>query len=476
MDNSTPANRLKGNSIGLAHIVFFVVAAAAPMTAVVGATPPAFAFGNGVGVPGAFILAGILYLLFSVGFTAMTRHVSGAGAFYTYISRGLGSSFGIGGALIALLAYFAVQIGIFALFAVFMSATLAPLGIEMPWWVWSLAVLLIVVFFGQRNIAISGRVLGACMVAELVILLILDIAIVLNGGGPEGLTMAGFRPSDVLSSGLGVTMVFVLGAYVGFEATAIFGEEAHHPERTIPRATYVAVLLITVFYAISTWAIVQHYGPSHVQEAANASLEGFYFNAAGELLGGWAVETMNLLLLTSLFACLLSFHNTLNRYFYTLGHEGLAWKPLSKVHSRHGSPHIAGYVQAILVAIIIGGFAIGGADPYTVVFSWMSALAVLAILGVQVLVCVAVIAFFSKERYGRSIFVTVIAPVLSLIGLFGAFILVSSNLSMLTGSESLLVKTFPEFVVLLGIVGLGIALWLKRSNPDLYARLGRAFD
>ena len=63
-----------------------------------------------------------------------------------------------------------------------------------------------------------------------------------------------------------------------------------------------------------------------------------------------------------------------------------------------------------------------------------------------------------------------------LIGLFGAFILVSSNLSMLTGSESLLVKTFPEFVVLLGIVGLGIALWLKRSNPELYARLGRAFD
>ena len=73
------------------------------MTAVVGATPPAFAFGNGAGVPGAFILSGILYLLFSVGFTAMTRHVTGAGAFYAYISRGLGSGAGIGGALMALI-------------------------------------------------------------------------------------------------------------------------------------------------------------------------------------------------------------------------------------------------------------------------------------------------------------------------------------------------------------------------------------
>lgn len=471
-----PPTRLARNSIGLAHIVFFVVAAAAPMTAVVGATPPAFAFGSGAGVPGAFILAGILYLLFSVGFTAMTRHVTGAGAFYSYISRGLGGSAGIGGALIALLAYFAVQIGIFALFAVFMSATLAPLGIELPWWIWSLLVLVVVVLCGQRNIAISGRILGVCMIAELLILLLLDIAIIMNGGGPEGLTLSGFLPSEVFAPGLGVTMVFVLGAYVGFEATAIFGEEAHNPERTIPMATYVAVLLITVFYAVSTWAIVQHYGPSHVQEVAAGSLEGFYFNAAGELLGNWSVQTMNVLLLTSLFACLLSFHNTLNRYFYTLSHEGLAWKPLSKVHTRHGSPHIAGFVQAGLVTIIIAGFAISGADPYTVVFSWMSALAVLAILGVQVLVSIAVIVFFSRERYGRSIFTTLIAPVLSTLGLLGAFLLVSSNLSMLTGSESPLVMAFPEFVAALGVAGLVIALWLKRTQPDLYARLGRAFD
>lgn len=471
-----PKVRLASNSIGLSHIVFFVVAAAAPMTAVVGATPPAFAFGNGAGVPGAFILAGILYLLFSVGFTAMTRHVSGAGAFYAYISRGIGSAAGISGALIALLAYFAIQLGIYALFSVFMTATLAPLGIELPWWIWSLLVLVIVLLCGQRNIAISGRILGACMIAELAILLLLDIAIVAGGGGPEGLTLSGFSPSEVFSPGLGVTMVFVLGAYVGFEATAIFGEEAHNPERTIPMATYVAVLLITIFYAISTWAIVQHYGPSHVQEAAKNSLEGFYFDAAGELLGGWSVQAMNLLLLTSLFACLLSFHNTLNRYFYTLGHEGLVWKTLSSIHSRHGSPHIAGIVQALLVALIIAGFAIGGADPYTVVFSWMSALAVLAILAVQILVSIAVMVFFGREGHKQSIFVTLVAPLLSTIGLISAFALVNSNLSTLTGSESPLVQAFPEVVVLLGVAGLCIAFWLRHTQPDLYSRLGRALD
>ena len=109
---SPPAKReLATNSIGVAHIVFFVVAAAAPMAAVVGATPPAFAFGN-IGVPGAFVMVGLLYLVFSAGFTAMARQVSSAGGFYSYISKGLGRPLGVAGAFLALVTYFAIQIGV----------------------------------------------------------------------------------------------------------------------------------------------------------------------------------------------------------------------------------------------------------------------------------------------------------------------------------------------------------------------------
>jgi amino acid transporter len=471
-----PENRLKKNSIGLSHIVFFVVAAAAPMTAVVGATPPAFAFGSGAGVPGAFIVAGLLYLLFSVGFTAMTRHVSGAGAFYAYISRGLGSQIGIGGALIALLAYFAVQIAIFALFAVFMGGFTASFGLEMPWSVWALLALVAIVFCGRRNVSFSGWILGICMLAELAILMVLNIAIITHGGGTEGISSSGFRPSEVFGPGLGVTMVFVIGAYIGFEATAIFGEEAHDPERTIPRATYIAVALITGFYAFSTWTITQYYGPSAVSGVAQASLEGFYFDAASALLGDRVVDVMNILLLTSLFACLLSFHNTLNRYFYALAHEGLISRALARVHSVHGSPHIAGLVQAGLVGMIICLFALTGTDPYSVVFSWMSALAVLSILAVQTLVSVAVIAFFRRDRRARSPLVTLVAPLLTTVGLLGIFGLVWSNLTMLTGSESPVVHAFPELVILTGIAGVLLAMGLRRLRPEQFARLGRAFE
>jgi amino acid transporter len=97
-----PIGALRKDALGVPHIVFFVVAAAAPLTAVVGVTPAAFMLGNGPGVPLTFLLVGGLYLLFSAGFTAMSGFVGSAGGFYSYIVAGLGRPAGVAGAMIAL--------------------------------------------------------------------------------------------------------------------------------------------------------------------------------------------------------------------------------------------------------------------------------------------------------------------------------------------------------------------------------------
>ena len=48
--------------------------------------------------------------IFSVGYVAMARHIANAGAFYAYISRGIGRPLGVGAAWVALLAYNAFQL------------------------------------------------------------------------------------------------------------------------------------------------------------------------------------------------------------------------------------------------------------------------------------------------------------------------------------------------------------------------------
>jgi len=468
--------QLRKNSIGLLHIVFFVVAAAAPLMAVVGATPAAFAFGNGPGVAGAFILAGALYLVFSVGFTSMSRYVGSAGAFYTYITQGLGKPIGVGAALIAVLTYNAIQIAVYGLFAVFVNAALTPFGVNLPWWIYSILAIAVVTLCGQRQIAFSGNLLGVCMLAEIALLLLLDVAVVLHGGGPEGISLSSFAPSTVFGPGLGVSLVFVIGSYIGFEATAIFSEEAHNPERTIPRATYVAVFLITAFYALSTWAIAQAYGPSLIAAAAKDNIETLYLVQTNKLLGAWAADAMNVLLITSLFACVLAFHNTVTRYFFALGREGLAWRGLARTHARHGSPATAGLVQSGIALLVVVAFAIGGQDPYAVVFSWMTALAVIGIIVVQILVSLAVIAFFRRDARGLNVWKRFIAPVIGAAGLAGSLGLVIANLPLLSGSESWIVASFPYVIGLVGAAGVALALWLKSNRPTRYAELGVAFE
>src|SRR5881394_2727914 len=72
------------------RIVFLVVAAAAPMAAMVGTTPLALALGNGPALPAAYLIAGLTLICFAVGYAAMGRRVVNTGAFYTYVSHGLG--------------------------------------------------------------------------------------------------------------------------------------------------------------------------------------------------------------------------------------------------------------------------------------------------------------------------------------------------------------------------------------------------
>jgi amino acid transporter len=468
---------LRKDAVGITHIVFFVVAAAAPLTSVVGISPAAFAFGSGPGVPGTFLLVGALYQLFSVGFTAMNRFVRGAGGFYPYIAAGLGRRVGVAGAFIALATYNAIDVAAFALFGFFANDIVRSHGgPDVHWWAYAFGLAVAVYVCGIRKIEFSGKLLGVCMIAEIAILLLLSVAILATKSPSGSVSVAPFGPHAIFSAGFGVALVFIVTSFIGFEATVIFGEEARDPERTIPRATYIAVTLIAVFYAFSTWTIANYYGPSNISAEATHNTTTLYLAVVVKLLGPVAGLMMNVLLITSLFACALSFHNTINRYIFALGREGLAWRGFARTHRQHQSPHVAGTVQTLLVLGISALFALGKQDPYAVVFAFMGTFASLGILAVQMMVSIAVVAFFYRNALGIGIWHRLIAPIFSAIGLGACLALMTANLELVSGSDSIVVRTFPSLLALIGAIGFGFAVWIRSRRPEIYANLGRAFE
>ncbi|GEP55841.1 APC family permease [Reyranella soli] len=457
------ADTLRKNALGAPHIVFFVIAAAAPLTAVVGVTPAAFQLGDGPGVPVTFLLAGGLYLLFSAGFTAMSGFVMSAGGFYAYVKAGLGPVFGLAGALIALSTYTSVAAALYGLFGFFLN-DLVRLngGPDVAWWIYAVALAIVIFACGSRSIEFSGRLLGCCMVAEITILLVLSVAILVTAGPARPIAFAPFGLQAVLAPGLGVALVFVVSSFLGFEATAIFGEEAREPRRTIPRATYIAVTLIAVFYAFTTWTISLYYGPDHIQQQAARNTATLYLDAINTLLGRPTGFLMETLLAVSLFACGLSFHNTINRYLFALGREGCLWRGFGRTHHRHHSPLVSGVAQIASAMAIVLAFALAGSDPYGVVFDWMSTFGALGILVVQAMVSLAVIAFFWRDKRGLTVWRRLIAPALSAIGLATCTVLMAANLDLVSGSKSLVVQSFPALLLLIGLAGAGLAVWIKR--------------
>jgi len=472
IEKKQPEQRLRKDAIGLWSIVFFVVAAASPLAAMLGTVPIVLSAGNGIGAPAAWVMTGIVLVLFSVGYTTMSRYVTNAGAFYAYIANGLGRPVGIGGALMALLSYNAIQLAIYGLLGFFLHLEVFEhFKIDIAWWVYAVAAAVVCYLCGRRHVEFSGRLLGLFMLCEVGILLLLDLAVVLKGGA-HGLSVTSFAPHNVFSRGLGVTLVFAVACYVGFEATAIFSEEARDAKRTVPIATYVAVTLIMAFYTLSSWAAVNGYGASYAVAVATNDSGNFWFSLSDRYIGRSATDLMQLLLVTSIFAGILSFHNTITRYIFAMGREGLIWRTLANTHPRHQSPYVAGLVQTVIVLIVVGAFAATKQDPYTILFAWMSAIATIGILTNQILVALAVMAFFRRTQLDRRPWHTLISPALAAIGLGALLVLVWKNLGMLSGSNSVIVGAFPYVVLGTGLFGVALGYYLRANRPQLYEGFG----
>ncbi|MET7695287.1 APC family permease [Streptomyces sp. NPDC005483] len=462
---------LRRGALGTAGIAFFVISAAAPLMVLAGVAPYAILVG-GVGAPSAYLLGGLVLTVFAVGFTTMSRHVTNAGAFYAYITKGLGRPAGVSAAVLALMSYNAVQIGIYGLLGSAAESTVQSLaGVDIPWPWYALAGVGLVWFAGYRSIDFGAKLLGVLMVAESAILVVLAVAVLLKGGA-HGLDLQSYAPKQVFNGSTSSLLVFAFAAFMGFESTVIYRSEARDPQRTIPRATYVAVAFLGAFYSFIAWAVIQGFGSADVQAAAAKDPAGLLFTEMDTYVGSWASDVMHVLIISSALASLLAFHNAINRYTKAIAHEGMIPARLATVHPRTGSPYLAGGLQTALSVVVVAGFAIAGLDPYLNLLIWVNTPGVIGLVLLQVLVAVAVPVYFRRIEHAEGLLRTVVAPMLAAIGMVTALYLMISKISLLTGASgnvnTVLVGLVPATVV----AGLILTGWLSRRRPESYVRIG----
>jgi amino acid transporter len=259
-------------------------------------------------------------------------------------------------------------------------------------------------------------------------------------------------------------------SFIGFEAAALYGEETANPRRTVPRATYLSVVLITAFYTLVSWAAVGGVGVDRLRPTAEAELGDLFFNLAGRYLNDTVASVMQILLCVSMFGTMLALHNAANRYMYVLGRDRVLPAWLGRAHPVHGSPHRASLTQIGVTVAVCAAFALAGLDPYVNLATTMLGLGTLGIVVLQGAAAVSVLGFF-RRRPDRHWWRTGLAPLLALAGLGTATVLLVTNFSVVTGSHSPIVNRLPWLMPIALVGGIAYGWWLRISRPDRYARL-----
>lgn len=469
---NTP-NKLKKNALGVPSIFFYVIAAASPFTVVVGLFPIMIGLGNGVGVAGSFVLAAVALLIFAVGYVSMSRHITNAGAFYAYVTAGLGKELGLGSAFLTMFSYVAIQAALFGGFGFYLNSLLnSTFGIDPPWWLLALIGLVLCTVLGIQGVHSGARWLGFFMTLELIMIATLVVFSLVRGDTPVAqYSLEPFAPHAVFAGAFGISILFAVCSFIGFEGTAIYSEEARDPERTIPRATYLSVGFMGVVYAITAWVLVNAIGVGTAQETAIAEGGDFLFYLSGRFIGGSVATVFQILIVTAMFAAILTFHNNVARYLFSLGRQGLVWSKLGETLKVRQTPYIASLVQSATITVVIVVAAVLQLDPIVTLFAGIGGIGTIGVIVSQAIASVAIFAFFKRTGADRRLWNATVAPLLATAALVAIVVAALGNLDVLLGVSGPLGLLLVSSLFVPLAFGVGYGWYLRSSRPERYANL-----
>lgn len=519
----TGSTELARNALGLPQVLFCIVTGSAPLAAMM-FNNPLSGLGIGISVPSAFWVAAVSFTLFSVGYVEMARRVTTAGGFYSYTSYGFGRLIGLGTAIGILVAYALFTVGVNGVTTYFATTSLKDLfSISMDWRIYCAIFILLMLTITYFHVETVARILGICLLGELVILFTFSFAVLFKGGGPDGILWSALNPFGMLGNGVGVSgaaKVFgasaagvgFFGAYwswVGFEMAPNYAEEARNPKKMMAYAIYISCIGLGVVYTFWSWMLVTAYGNSKqqwpwavstqygIKTAPNSvglpkgDYSSVYYPVAQHFVGTWLKDLFQLLIITGSFACSLAFWNTTNRYLFSMGREGILPRFLGRTHSTHKSPFIATFFTLAFVLALTLVFAtglagsaerntlgIGVSDPLVALLqigTWLPVQGNLLLFPIMALCSIAILVYFMRDaRDGFHWWKTFLAPILGAGTIAFAVYLMIANRAVLFGTPNTGWTFAAPFIALaVFLVGVLLGVAYQRWSRARYEAVGK---
>src|SRR3954464_6937724 len=356
--------RLRRDAVGLTGAVIMSAAIMGP--AVSTFFNPQFSTPfSGAATPFVYLVCLIAILIAASGIVEMARELPSAGAFYTYVTRGLGPRAGFVTGGLMFVAYALLPPAEVGLIGSYLQSTFrAEFGSNIPWWIIGCvpaALMMLLAFEGIRS---SLR--AALILFTLEVLVVVGLAlIVVAHGGHDGLTLQPLSPSASPNGFNGLTTGFVFAAlsFVGFEAAATLGDEVSEPRRVVPRAVLTSVLLVGLLYVFCIWAEVIGLGGAKANALDGSATP---WNDLAATYASWMKWPVIVASVSSMFAVMINSSNGIVRILSTMGREGLLPNGLAYIHPHRLTPSHAIFATGaftVVTALVVGAVSGGLGQP-----------------------------------------------------------------------------------------------------------------
>ncbi|MFB3902114.1 MAG: amino acid permease [Acidobacteriota bacterium] len=219
-----------------------------------------------------------------------------------------------------------------------------------------------------RGVKVGGgiqTVFTACKVGGILLLVVLGFGMGRGNWAHFQERAVGNLESGALAL-FGVALIQALWAYDGWNNLPMVAGEVKDPQKNIPRALILGMMLVGGLYIVTNVAYVYVLHPEQIAASSRVAS-----SVALELLGPFGANFIALVAAISTFASLNGSILTGSRVPYAAARDGLLFRPLARVHPKWLTPHISILVQAIIAALLVFSGSFSEIITYVIFSEWV---------------------------------------------------------------------------------------------------------
>jgi amino acid transporter len=388
---------LREGAVGLPGVLMQGVATIAPAFAILASFVFIVGFA-GMVTPWAYLFGGALLAMQALSSAQLAKVFPSAGGWYTWIARALHPRAGFFAGV--LFSVWLPPVGALTLSllgkTVLEPAIKEEYGVTIPWWVFVVVALALVIWWSYAGISVSEKLLLITGGIEIVLMVALAIS-GLASPGPGGFSTAPLNPGNFhLAGNLFLGVVFSIFAFSGWESTGPLAEESKNPRRNVPIGLVASVIILMVYFIFVTWGYLVGFG---VDQASKITFDiPFPVTTLAQRVWGGAWVLLLFALLNSAIAVSIACFNGGTRTWYGMGRSGVLPAALGKVVPTRQTPDNAIHVQVAVNVLAFVMVLIFGAE--NTFFSWANMIT-LGLITMYFLANIGVVVYYLTEARSK---------------------------------------------------------------------------